>query len=119
MKASVARILQAEAQAKIVGASQWPLLSSVGSIGRSNSETRGASTSTQATLQASYQVDLFGQVRANAASATTRIESSLYDRETLRITFFSDVATTYLQILSVRDRLRLAGVSPAHAGIGP
>ena len=108
LKASVARILQAEAQAKIVGASQWPLLSSVGSIGRSNSETRGASTSTQATLQASYQVDLFGQVRANAASATTRIESSLYDRETLRITFFSDVATTYLQILSVRDRLRLA-----------
>lgn len=108
LKAAVARILQAEAQAKIAGAAQWPSLSAGGSIGRSNSDTRAASTSTQATLQASYQVDLFGQVRANAAGATTRIESSLYDRETVRITLFSDVANTYLQVLSVRDRLRLA-----------
>ena len=108
LKAAVARILQAEAQAKISGAAQWPSVSAGSSISRSNSDTRAASTSTQATLQASYQLDLFGQVRANAAAAATRIETSLYDRETVRITLFSDVATTYLQILSLRDRVRLA-----------
>ena len=108
LKAAVARILQAEAQAKIAGAAQFPSISAGSSIGRSNADGRAANTTAQATLQASYQVDLFGQVRANAASAATRVESSLFDREIVRITLFSDVAATYLQILSVRDRLRLA-----------
>jgi outer membrane protein, multidrug efflux system len=108
LKAAVARILQAEAQAKSAGASLWPSVSTGSSVSRANSDTRGASTSAQATLQASYQVDIFGQNRASAASAASRVESSLYDRETVRITLFSDVATTYLQVLAVRDRLRLA-----------
>lgn len=108
LKAAVARILQAEAQAKIAGAAQWPSLSAGGSVGRSDADGRAASTSTQAALQASYQVDLFGQVGSNVASAVTRVESSLYDREVVRITLFNDVATTYLQVLATRDRLRLA-----------
>jgi outer membrane protein, multidrug efflux system len=108
LKAAVARILQAQAQAKITGASLWPSVSGSGSAGRNNAEGRAASTSAQANLQASYEIDLFGQNRAGASSAAARVESSLYDRETVRITLFGDVATTYLQILSVRDRLRLA-----------
>jgi len=104
LKAAVARILQAQAQAKIAGASLWPSVSAGGSASRSDSGGR----SSQANVQAAYEIDLFGQNRANAAVALTRVDSSLFDRETVRITLFSDVATTYLQLLSVRDRLRLA-----------
>ncbi|MBL8631565.1 MAG: efflux transporter outer membrane subunit [Rhodospirillaceae bacterium] len=108
LKASVARILQAEASAKAAGAALFPSLSASGSISRAGGDARADTTSTQAGLSASYQVDLFGQVSANTAAAAQRIDSSLYDRETVRITLFSDVATTYLQVLSIRDRLRLA-----------
>ncbi|MDX2142741.1 MAG: efflux transporter outer membrane subunit [Rhodospirillaceae bacterium] len=115
LKAAVARILQAEAQAKVSGAATLPSVSAGGSLSRSDTDfsnanrpNAGATTRAQATLQASYQLDLFGQARANAASAAARVESSLYDRETVSITLLSDVATTYLQILAVRDRIRLA-----------
>jgi NodT family efflux transporter outer membrane factor (OMF) lipoprotein len=115
LKAAVARILQAEAQAKVSGAARLPSVSASGSLSRSDTDfsnanrpNAGATTRAQATVQASYQLDLFGQARANAAAAQARVESSLFDRETVRITLFCDVATTYLQLLAVRDRVRLA-----------
>ncbi len=108
LKVAAARILQAEASAKAAGASLFPSIGASGSIGRSGGDARVDATSTSVGLNASYQVDLFGQVSANVAAANQRIDSSLFDRETVRITLFSDVATTYLQLMSIRDRLRLA-----------
>ena len=101
LKAAVARILQAEAQAKISGAPQWPSLSAGGSLSRNNSDTRGASTTAQATLQASYQVDLFGQVRANA-----------------NFVFISDFMPMRRLSIAIgmlqRSTISKAGVMPAH-----
>jgi NodT family efflux transporter outer membrane factor (OMF) lipoprotein len=108
LKAAAARILQAEAAAKAAGATLFPSVSGNAGIGRSGGDSRADSTSTQVGLSASYQVDLFGQVHNNVAAANQRIDTSLFDRETVRITLFSDVATTYLQLLAIRDRLRLA-----------
>jgi multidrug efflux system outer membrane protein len=111
LKAAVARILQAEASAKIAGAALYPSLGADFGAGRSGRQTPNGPTiksdSFQASLQASYQLDLFGEVRNSAASASQRLESSLYDRETVTITLISDVTNTYLQVLSARERLQL------------
>jgi NodT family efflux transporter outer membrane factor (OMF) lipoprotein len=112
LKAAVERILEAEASAKIATGSLFPSLSAGGSVSRSDRQVPGApnlvTTSTSANLQASYQADLFGELRDNAASARERLRSSIYDQQTVAITLVSDVITAYLQTLSFRERLALA-----------
>lgn len=122
LRAAVARIRQAEAQAKISGAALYPTLgadagASRTSTGRQSSSSTSTGTSRSGStirntyssnLTAGYQVDLFGANRATAEAALTRLESSRFDRETVAITLYADIASTYFQLLSLRDRIRLA-----------
>lgn len=120
LRAAVARIRQAEAQAKIAGAELYPWLSASGTESRTkraqrNPSSTGASTrggqgftTWQGSLTASYQVDLFGENSATAQAAEQRLELSRYDRETVALTLVSDIASTYFQVLAVRERRRLA-----------
>jgi NodT family efflux transporter outer membrane factor (OMF) lipoprotein len=120
LKATVARILQAEAQAFAAQSALFPSLDAGFSANRSERQGQtldsdgnvvGANrvtTSYGANLRASYQLDIFGQQRNSAASARQRFESSLYDGVTVEITLISNTITTYLQALSARERLELA-----------
>jgi multidrug efflux system outer membrane protein len=113
LKAAVERVLQSEASAKIARASLFPSLNGGLSANRSYREIPGGggggtTTSYQASLQAAYQVDLFGQIRDSAGAANARLLSSLYDQQTVAITLVSNVVTTYLQTLSFRERRLLA-----------
>lgn len=120
LKATVARILQAEAQSLAAAGALFPSVDAGFSTGRSErqgqalnneGEVVGATrttTSYNANLRASYQLDLFGQQRNSVASARQRFESSLYDGVTVEITLISNVITSYLQVLSARERLDLA-----------
>jgi len=122
LRAALARIEQAEANARIADAALFPTL---GLSGQGTRTTTGAKAggsggggggsggtrtriSYQGTLNAAYQVDLFGQNRSAAAAAAKRVEASQFDRETVALTVTADVAHTYLQVLALRDRLRLA-----------
>lgn len=127
LRVAVARIRQSEAQAKIAGADLYPTLgvdagasrtrqgrqSLASSTGTTSSSLAGRSdhvirNSFSGNLTAGYQVDLFGGNDATADAALTRLESSRYNRETVAITLYADIATTYFQLLSLRDRIRLA-----------
>lgn len=120
LRATVARILQAQAQAFAARAPLVPSVSAGASANRSErqSETLNAdnqlvgttrtTSSFSANIQASYQLDLFGQQRNAASAAGQRFEASLYDGLTVEITLVSNVVTAYLQTLSARERLHLA-----------
>ncbi|MEK9967868.1 MAG: efflux transporter outer membrane subunit [Ferrovibrio sp.] len=124
LRIAVARIRQSEAQAKIAGADLYPTLAGGADAsrtrqGRQTSSTSSSSSSSNsrgstirnsfgADLTAGYQVDLFGGNAASADAALTRLESTRYNRETVAITLYSDIASTYFQLLSLRDRIRLA-----------
>ncbi|MGE4062138.1 MAG: efflux transporter outer membrane subunit [Rhodospirillaceae bacterium] len=120
LKATVARIVQAEAQANAAQAVLFPSVDAGFSASRSerqgqalNNEgevigTTRTTTGYNANLRASYQLDIFGQQRNSAAAAGQRFESSLYNGVTVEITLISNVITTYLQVLSARERLELA-----------
>jgi len=108
--AAAARLRQAEGQARIAGVALLPTLdASVGTgragIGASN---RSESTSYTASLSASYELDFWGANRADILSAQAALRSSRYDRETVALTVTSGVANTYLQVLSLRERLATA-----------
>jgi NodT family efflux transporter outer membrane factor (OMF) lipoprotein len=111
LKAALRRIDEAEANVRIAGAALLPTLAAGGSAQRSDrgGNTRGgASNSYQTSLQASYQVDLFGANRASAEAAEARLASSRFDRETVAITLVADTARAYFQALSARDRRQIA-----------
>jgi NodT family efflux transporter outer membrane factor (OMF) lipoprotein len=122
LAAAVARIRQADAQARIARAALLPTVSADGGATRTwqsrsglsssgastGSSARTAVTSYDASLVAAYQVDVFGGNAAAAAAAGPRLESSRLDRDAVMITLHASVATTYLQLLSIRDRLDIA-----------
>jgi len=122
LRAAIIRIEQAEASLRIADAALLPALSGGASATRSdrgsaaqtsnaanaNRGGRTVSTTYSANLQGSYALDLFGANRASSSAAAQRLISSRYDRETVALTLVSNVATTFLQIVSLRDRRRFA-----------
>jgi multidrug efflux system outer membrane protein len=111
---AAARILQAEAQTKISGASLLPSVDFGGGASRSYAKeydggrSVNITDSVSADLRASYQLDLFGANRADLLSAKSNLLSSRFDQETVSLSVVSDVANAYFQVLSFRDRLDVA-----------
>ncbi|MDE1145306.1 MAG: efflux transporter outer membrane subunit [Azospirillaceae bacterium] len=121
--AAAARIAQAEAQAEISGASLWPSvqlgLDSTRTMTRnikgsaaapltSVSPTDYAGNVHSVTASASYEIDFWGKNRATRDSAQFSLDASRFDNETVALALSSNVASTYFQILSLRDRLTVA-----------
>lgn len=107
--AAAARILQAEAQARIAGASLLPNVDAGLDAGRSGIvDQGGASGSYSASLGASYELDFWGANRAQRAGARANLLASAYDRETVALTLTAGVANSYLQVLSLQERLDIA-----------
>ncbi len=110
LSAAAARLVQAQQQARIAGVALLPTLD--GSIGTSRaglgSNDRVDSSSFSASLSASYELDFWGASRADLLSARAALQSSRYDQETVALTVTTGVANTYLQVLSLRERLATA-----------
>lgn len=106
------RVLQAEAQLRIAGASLFPQLSAGINSSRRGVDPDGAPSTkidtTSATLSASYEVDVWGRNLSGRRAAEASLEGSRYDRESVRLTLLSGVANGYFELLSLRGRIRIA-----------
>lgn len=101
------RVLQAEAQVRIAGASLFPTLDlGVGSAARQTNGSRTESSS--AALSVSYEVDLWGRNRSGVRAAESSLAATAFDRDTARLTLIAGVATAYFDVLSLRSRLATA-----------
>jgi len=107
--AAFSRVRQAEAQARLAGA---PLLPTAGlnvNAARDLPISGGTASNTAgATLDVSYEIDFWGKNRAGRDAAEASLRANRYDRETVALTVTSGVVSTYLQVLSLRDRLEIA-----------
>ncbi|TWT04999.1 efflux transporter outer membrane subunit [Reyranella sp. CPCC 100927] len=103
LQAAAIRIDEAAARARIAGAPRWPTLGAGFEPGR---EQKATSKDLFAGVQASYEIDLFGKYGAAASAARARVEASVYDRQAMALSLEGDVAATFFQILSLRDRQR-------------
>jgi NodT family efflux transporter outer membrane factor (OMF) lipoprotein len=115
--AAVARIVQADAQARISGAALLPDVNLNGSATRSRSSqtvTGGTSTggsernSLSASLTASYEIDFWGKNRAAMRAAEQTAVATRYDREVVGLTAVVAAANAYFQLLAAQDRLQVA-----------
>ena len=114
LRAAVARVAQAQANAKIAGAAIYPTVgvdSTVVRTTRINNSNTSSSNSYQLGLSVGYEVDLFGRIRATENAALARLESSRFDQEALALTVSANVALTYFQLLALRERIALANES--------
>lgn len=106
------RVLQAEAQARIAGASLFPSLSLSAGTGRRETRPDGGSwssaDSSSAGLSASYELDLWGRIAAGVSAAEASLRASRFDQQTVRLTLVTGIANGYFQLLSLRGRLAIA-----------
>ncbi len=125
LAAAAARIVQADARARIAGAALLPTLDGTADASRTRSSTAGSTTTSSRSRQASnrysagliasYELDFWGRNRAGLESAEAASLASRYDSETVALTVTSDVATTYFQILEFQDRYAIARENLANA----
>ena len=106
------RVLQAEAQVRIAGASLFPQLSVGAGTARGKVRPDGGdwktSDASSVSFSASYELDLWGGNAAGVRAAESSLRASRFDRETVRLTLVAGVAGAYFQVLSLRGRLAIA-----------
>ena len=115
--AAAARVLQAEAQARIAGVALLPSVD-LGASAMRTGDTGGKNNTINnfgISLGASYELDFWGKNRANLSAARESLKASTYDRETVALTITSAVATTYFQVLSLRERIAIAHLNLTNA----
>jgi NodT family efflux transporter outer membrane factor (OMF) lipoprotein len=109
---AIARVQEADAQARIAGAPLLPSLDLGAEATRERANVSGFGVHTFNTfnpeLTASYELDFWGKNRAARTSARAAAQASHFDQETVALTVVSSVATTYFQALELRDRIQVA-----------
>ncbi len=116
LAAALSRVRQAEAQARIAGVALLPSVDFGSGADRAVPLGSGrTSVSTNATLQISYEVDFWGKNKASVAAAAASLEANREDRQTVALTVTSGIVSTYLQVLSLHDRLEAARAHVANA----
>jgi multidrug efflux system outer membrane protein len=110
--AAIARIKEADEQARIAGA---PLLPAIGATADATHERTTVASSGLKTfsefapgLNASYEIDFWGKNRAALEAAEATATASRFDAATVELTIMTSVATTYFQALEARDRVAVA-----------
>ena len=113
---ALARLRQAEAGARIAGVVLLPSAGFYSDAGRSAPLKNGSGRSyVDSGMQVSYEVDFWGKNKASVASAQASLEANRFDRQTVALTVTTGIVSTYLQVLSLHDRLAVAREHVANA----
>ncbi len=117
--AAAARIVQADASARIAGAPLLPSLTGNGSeeISRGSGATSTGTSATilrrqirtyTASLSASYEIDFWGKNHDAALAADETATANRFDRDVVALATYVSVANTYFTVLATQDRIRIA-----------
>lgn len=113
---AAARLRQAEARLVAAGGGLWPRLGlSVESTRQGATTGGGAVNAVGAMLSASYELDLWGALRAGRSAASATRDAALFQQDTVRTTIVSAVVDTYLRMLGLRERIQVAQENLANA----
>jgi NodT family efflux transporter outer membrane factor (OMF) lipoprotein len=105
---AVARIVQADAQARVAGAPLLPAVDFDASATRSRAPGGPDRATLRVALNASYEVGFWGKNRATLRAFEELAVASRYDREVVALSTLAAVADQYFTVLASQDRLRIA-----------
>jgi NodT family efflux transporter outer membrane factor (OMF) lipoprotein len=104
---AAARIEQARAASVSASAGRLPQVDAAAGASRGRSEAQAAVAKVaNAALQASWELDLFGAVRAGAQAGEARLEGAQAAWHAARVSIAAEVASTYLALRSCEAQLR-------------
>lgn len=118
LRVAVARIEQAEKQARMADGARAPSVDFFGGI-ESRAPAAGVGTAAsredwyarrtyQAGLRVNYELDLWGRLGAETRSALELARASVFSREVVALTLVAETVTSYFQYLSLRERIAIA-----------
>lgn len=107
LRAAWARLDQANAVARKGAAPLWPELDLQAGVTRNLSNVSKDTTTKQVKLSASYELDLWGRVRAASEAADFDAQASAADLQTSAITLSATLADTWYQLIEQRMQLAL------------
>lgn len=111
LAATAERVFQAEQQVRVAGSSLLPSLGFGASTGEQYSDSDSGSQtseSTSASLNVSYELDLWGNLAAAREEAEASYQATVFDYDSARLTLASSVATTWFQLLALAEQLQVA-----------
>ncbi len=120
VKQAVARVSQARAQLNFAKGEYVPFIEGSGSLERSRTSkgiVEGENfpppqTRTDTIIDlggnASWERDLWGRIARSVESAEASYEASIEDYRDVLVVLFSDVASNYVSVRTVQDRIKLA-----------
>lgn len=125
LQAAGARLAQSRAALQVSGAGLLPSVSAGASYARQRASEKGtnalagASASapfslSQAGVDASWELDLWGRARRLRESAAAQVEAAHYDAAAVRVSMTAEVARVYLELRGVQNDL---DVARSNAGI--
>ncbi len=106
-----ARMMQARANAGVASGAQLPSLNAVGNAARTNG-TDGSDvirTNMTGVLDAAWELDLWGGVRANRQSADALADASVYDWAATKVSVGAEIASTYTAYRACEQQFALMG----------
>ncbi|HEX7219458.1 MAG TPA: efflux transporter outer membrane subunit [Burkholderiales bacterium] len=113
---AAARVDEARAVLGEANSFFWPRVDAVAGASRQRISTRTATSfpgipreynNHRATLNVSYELDLFGRLRSNANAARAELEASEASREAVRLALAAQVAKSYFSLRSLDEQVLL------------
>lgn len=98
LRAAEARYAQARAQAAVARAALFPSLGASAGVSRARRGPAGASTTYDISLDARWEIDLWGRIRRGIEAAGAGAEASAADVEAMRLSLQAELATSYFQL---------------------
>jgi len=108
LQAAIARVDQARAGVTIAGADQLPSVGAGISSGREGSALGSGESTSQAGLNVSFELDLWGKYRRAKESARAQLLATEAARDTVKLTLTADVAKQYFNMLMLDEQIRIA-----------
>jgi multidrug efflux system outer membrane protein len=111
LKVAVARVKEARARVGVARGELLPAVDGSGSAtrnrGSQNDATPGGVTydSYKGSLDASWEIDLFGRIRRSVEAAQADYQSSQEDRVGVMVSLYAEMATNYLNVRTTQSRL--------------
>lgn len=101
LAAAMARLDRAAAQARAAGAARYPSLDTRASTMREDGPAARDAGRTVAGAVLSYEIDLWGRVRSEAAAGEAEAAAAAADLESVRLTLRAAIAESYLALRAI------------------
>ena len=107
VRIALARVNEARARVTIAGSQNAPQVGIGGQAGYGNIGT-GVGGLGKATVDASWELDVWGRIDRQVEAATAEFEATVEDQRDVNVTLYAEVALNYLAVRTFQERLQAA-----------